>query len=73
MNSRTVANRCKPWQTVGIPETVVGDHVVRGAVRQETELCGGWAVGGSSRHETEPRRFGAVRANRRGLWNRGQH
>ena len=32
-------------------------------------------LGGSrfAKTRTEPWRFGAVRANRRGLWNRGQH
>ena len=42
-----MANRGEPWRF----ETVAGDRVVRVAVRQETEPCGGWAVRGSPRHE----------------------
>ena len=36
----------------------MGDRAVRGAVRQETEPCGGWAVRGTPRHE--PNRGGSV-------------
>ena len=39
---------------------MAGYHAVRGAVRQETELCCGWAVSGSPRHE--PNRGGSVRS-----------
>ena len=45
-----------------VRETVAGDRTVRGAVRQETEPCGGWAVRGSPRHE--PNRGGSVRSVR---------
>ena len=38
------------------------DRAVRGAVRQETEPCGGWAVRGSPRDE--PNRGGLVRSVR---------
>ena len=48
----------EPWRF----ETVVGDRAVRGAVCQETEPCGGWAVRGSPRHE--PNRGGSVRSVR---------
>ena len=41
---------------------MAGDRAVRGAVRQETELCGGWVVRGSPRHE--PNRGGSVRSVR---------
>ena len=41
---------------------VAGDHAVCGAVRQETEPCGGWAVRNSPRHE--PNRGGSVRSMR---------
>ena len=62
MNRRTVANRGKPWRTVAVRETVAADRAVRGAVRQETELCGGRAVRGLPRHE--PNRGGSVRSVR---------
>ena len=52
-------NRREPWRTVAVRKTVAGDRAVRGAVRQETEPCGGWAVRGSPRHE--PNRGGSVR------------
>ena len=47
---------------MAVRETVAGDRAVRGAVRQETEPCGGWAVRGSPRHE--PNRGGSVRSVR---------
>ena len=52
----------EPWRTVAVRETVAGDRVVRGAVRQETEPYGGWVVRGSPRHE--PNRGGSVRSVR---------
>ena len=55
-------NRGEPWRTVAVRETVAGDRAFRGAVRQETEPCGGWAVHGSPRHE--PNRGGSVRSVR---------
>ena len=55
-----------PWfATVREPwlfETVAGNRAVRGAVCQETEPWGGWAVRGSPRHE--PNRGGSVRSVR---------
>ena len=47
---------------MAVRETVAGDRAVRGAVHQETEPCGGWAVRGSPRHE--PNRGGSVRSVR---------
>ena len=47
---------------MAVRETLAGDRVVRGAVRQETEPCGGWAVRGPPRHE--PNRGGSVRSMR---------
>ena len=41
---------------------MAGDRAVRGAVRQETEPCGGWAVRGSPRHE--PNHGGSVQSVR---------
>ena len=56
----------EPWRTVAVRKTVAGDRAVRGAVRgavrQETEPCGCWAVRGSPRHE--PNRGGSVRSVR---------
>ena len=45
-----------------VRETVAGDRAVRGAVREESEPCGGWAVRGSPRHELN--RGGSVRSVR---------
>ena len=44
----------EPWRF----KTVAGDRAVRGAVCQETEPCGGWAVRGLPRHE--PNRGGSA-------------
>ena len=44
---------------------MVGDRAVRDAVRQETELCGGWAVRGSPRHELN--RGGSMQSVRTGV------
>ena len=52
----------EPWRTVAVRETVAWDRAVRGAVCQETEPCGGWAVRGSPRHK--PNRGGSVRSVR---------
>ena len=52
------ATVCEPWRF----ETVARGRAVRGAVCQETELCGGRAVRGSPRDK--PNRGAAVRSVR---------